>query len=302
MNHYAILGLGYGATREEIKKAHRKLALRFPPLPRPPARHQHLGGSLRRMTAAVPPGRHHPDKGGHAGKFREIQESYAVLSDEAAKATYDALRKQQQAGGERAAREKDVQDKAAHEQRKKARERAEKIERDKVAREQQAAQEQEEERAARSPSPATWLRKAESAKAGRDREQQEKSRAKGEREEAVRERATQEQREQAATREKSREQAAQAARDKAAREREERERAKKEEERQAAALSAFLEKEEQTARRKQKEKELRAARASADREQATRYWEREFFIDNLLVRIRLIIEMVLVNRPCAMGV
>jgi len=30
--------------------------------------------------------------------------------------------------------------------------------------------------------------------------------------------------------------------------------------------------------------------------------EREFFIDNLLVRIRLIIEMTLVDRPCAMGV
>jgi len=30
--------------------------------------------------------------------------------------------------------------------------------------------------------------------------------------------------------------------------------------------------------------------------------EREFFIDNLLVRIRLIIDMILVDRPCAMGV
>jgi len=30
--------------------------------------------------------------------------------------------------------------------------------------------------------------------------------------------------------------------------------------------------------------------------------EREFFIDNLLGRIHLIIEMILVNRPCAMGV
>jgi len=36
--------------------------------------------------AAVPPGRHHPDKGGDAGKFREIQESYSVL----VKAAYDA--------------------------------------------------------------------------------------------------------------------------------------------------------------------------------------------------------------------
>ena len=30
--------------------------------------------------------------------------------------------------------------------------------------------------------------------------------------------------------------------------------------------------------------------------------EREFFIDNLLVRIHFIIEMILVDRPCAMGV
>ena len=29
--------------------------------------------------------------------------------------------------------------------------------------------------------------------------------------------------------------------------------------------------------------------------------EREFFIDNLLVRIHLTIEMILVDRPCAMG-
>jgi len=30
--------------------------------------------------------------------------------------------------------------------------------------------------------------------------------------------------------------------------------------------------------------------------------EREFFIDNLMVRIDLIIDMILVDRPCAMGV
>ena len=30
--------------------------------------------------------------------------------------------------------------------------------------------------------------------------------------------------------------------------------------------------------------------------------ERDFFIDNLLIRIHLIIEMILVNPPCAMGV
>ena len=30
--------------------------------------------------------------------------------------------------------------------------------------------------------------------------------------------------------------------------------------------------------------------------------EREFFIDNLMVRIHLIIVMIIVERPCAMGV
>jgi hypothetical protein len=30
--------------------------------------------------------------------------------------------------------------------------------------------------------------------------------------------------------------------------------------------------------------------------------EREFFIDNLLVRIHLIISIILVDRPCAVGV
>jgi len=30
--------------------------------------------------------------------------------------------------------------------------------------------------------------------------------------------------------------------------------------------------------------------------------EREIFIDNLLVQIHLIIQMILVDRPCAMGV
>ena len=39
--------------------------------------------------------------------------------------------------------------------------------------------------------------------------------------------------------------------------------------------------------------------------QRTGWWtrpEREFFIDNLLIRIHLIIEKILVEWPCAMGV
>ena len=35
---------------------------------------------------------------------------------------------------------------------------------------------------------------------------------------------------------------------------------------------------------------------------AVRSREREFFIDNLLVRIHSIVEMILVDRLCAMGV
>ena len=38
------------------------------------------------------------------------------------------------------------------------------------------------------------------------------------------------------------------------------------------------------------------------RSRAYAHRDREFFIDNLLVRIHLIIEMILVDRPCAMGV
>ncbi|KAJ1479273.1 DnaJ domain-containing protein [Baffinella frigidus] len=63
IDHYAVLELESGATREEIRQAHKKLVLR-----------------------------HHPDKGGDEGKFREIHDSYAVLADENAKAAYDALR------------------------------------------------------------------------------------------------------------------------------------------------------------------------------------------------------------------
>ncbi|KAJ1490458.1 hypothetical protein T484DRAFT_1777178 [Baffinella frigidus] len=69
-DHYAVLGLEYGATREEIKKAHRKLALRYHP-----------------DKVAAKGG--HPDK--EAAKFRAIQESYEVLADEDAKAAYHAL-------------------------------------------------------------------------------------------------------------------------------------------------------------------------------------------------------------------
>ena len=63
-DYYEILGLTKGATKEEIKKAYRKVAMKY-----------------------------HPDKNpGDSeaeGKFKEAAEAYAVLSDEQKKAQYD---------------------------------------------------------------------------------------------------------------------------------------------------------------------------------------------------------------------
>lgn len=60
-DYYEILGLQKGASKEEVKKAFRKLAAKY-----------------------------HPDKQtGDEGKFKEISEAYAVLGDEKKKAEYD---------------------------------------------------------------------------------------------------------------------------------------------------------------------------------------------------------------------
>ncbi len=60
-NYYEILGVNKNASKEDIKKAFRKLA------------HEH-----------------HPDKkGGNAEKFKEANEAYSVLSDDQKRAQYD---------------------------------------------------------------------------------------------------------------------------------------------------------------------------------------------------------------------
>lgn len=59
-NYYDVLGVEKGAKKDDIKKAFYKLA-----------------------------SKHHPDKGGDAEKFKEINEAYQVLSDDKKRKEYD---------------------------------------------------------------------------------------------------------------------------------------------------------------------------------------------------------------------
>lgn len=59
-DYYEVLGVGKGASPDEIKKAFRRLAVQ-----------------------------HHPDRGGDEAKFREINEAYEVLKDDSKRKRYD---------------------------------------------------------------------------------------------------------------------------------------------------------------------------------------------------------------------
>lgn len=69
-NYYDILGVDKKASKDEVKKAFRKLAQQ-----------------------------HHPDKGGDEAKFKEITEAYSVLSDEKKRREYDNYGQTFQGGG-----------------------------------------------------------------------------------------------------------------------------------------------------------------------------------------------------------
>jgi curved DNA-binding protein CbpA len=60
MNYYNILGVNPTDTKEQIKKAYRKLALQ-----------------------------HHPDKGGNAEKFKKISVAFEILFNDEARRDYD---------------------------------------------------------------------------------------------------------------------------------------------------------------------------------------------------------------------
>lgn len=69
-NYYETLGVDKKATKDDIKKAFRKLAQQ-----------------------------HHPDKGGDEARFKEITEAYAVLGDEKRRREYDSYGQTFQGGG-----------------------------------------------------------------------------------------------------------------------------------------------------------------------------------------------------------
>ncbi len=59
-DYYSILGIERNASKEEIKRAYKKLALKY-----------------------------HPDRGGDEEKFKEIAEAYEILSNDKKRREYD---------------------------------------------------------------------------------------------------------------------------------------------------------------------------------------------------------------------
>src|SRR3989344_6542150 len=74
-DYYATLGVDRKATKDDVKKAFRKLAQKY-----------------------------HPDKGGDEAKFKEITEAYAVLGDEKRRREYDTYGQSFAGGGGRPSR------------------------------------------------------------------------------------------------------------------------------------------------------------------------------------------------------
>jgi molecular chaperone DnaJ len=59
---YKILGVNRNASKSEIKKAYRELAMKY-----------------------------HPDQGGNEEKFKQVSEAYSILSDDNERSKYDAM-------------------------------------------------------------------------------------------------------------------------------------------------------------------------------------------------------------------
>ena len=61
-SYYDILGVSKDASKDEIKKAYRRMA-----------------------------NKHHPDKGGDSEAFKKVNEAYQVLSNDSKKSQYDSF-------------------------------------------------------------------------------------------------------------------------------------------------------------------------------------------------------------------